>query len=312
MSEIPLCYSRELSTASSQCSDELSETDRLQRRISELNEQLEKREYKLAELVKVNNELQLRYEQLSESSQNQLLVKSNSPAASSGTVDTVTEEYTQRLSALEKRFQQSIRERDQLREQLKVARQELDTRIKRDVYDSELKEKDFVINELRLEGGKLSKEVLHHSNIIKKLRAKEKENDEIMRRQSDQIREQQDELDRMKRSVSAREDVERAQIEAVNQLALVKKKLESENGDLKSRLDDALQKLEALTVSFSATKQELVDQTKIANDLKQKSSSLETRFENQSEEMQKNLRSQKEVADLREKLKQVENGANTR
>lgn len=44
-------------------------------------------------------------------------------------------------------------------------------------------EKDEIIKELREEGEKLSKQQLQHSNIIKKLRVKEKENDALVKSQ---------------------------------------------------------------------------------------------------------------------------------
>lgn len=87
----------------------------------------------------------------------------------------VTEEYTQRLSALEKKFQQAIRDKDGLRKQLEQSRQEAAGRMSKTELESLIADKDEVIDELRAEGEKLSKQQLHHSNIIKKLRAKEKE-----------------------------------------------------------------------------------------------------------------------------------------
>jgi hypothetical protein len=49
--------------------------------------------------------------------------------------------------------------------------------------ESLVAEKDEIIRELREEGEKLSKQQLQHSNIIKKLRAKEKETDNTMKNQ---------------------------------------------------------------------------------------------------------------------------------
>lgn len=44
-----------------------------------------------------------------------------------------------------------------------------------------IKEKDEIIKELREEGEKLSKQQLHHSTIIKKLRSKEKDSDSLIK-----------------------------------------------------------------------------------------------------------------------------------
>ena len=50
--------------------------------------------------------------------------------------------------------------------------------------EKEIKEKNTLIDELRTEGEKLSKQQLSYSNIIKKLRSKEKENDALIKSQT--------------------------------------------------------------------------------------------------------------------------------
>ena len=92
----------------------------------------------------------------------------------------ITDEYTQRLSALERKFQQAIRERDSLRKSLEQVRQETSARLANAESSAE---KDVIITELREEGEKLSKQQLQHSNIIKKLRAKDKENEALIKSQ---------------------------------------------------------------------------------------------------------------------------------
>lgn len=65
-------------------------------------------------------------------------------------------------------------------EQLKV---EAATRLSSQELSTLNAEKDEIIKELREEGEKLSKQQLQHSNIIKKLRVKEKENDALVKSQ---------------------------------------------------------------------------------------------------------------------------------
>lgn len=89
----------------------------------------------------------------------------------------------QRLSALESKFQQTIRERDSLRKNLEHLKVEAATRMSSQEIFTLSAEKDEIIKELREEGEKLSKQQLQHSNIIKKLRAKEKENDALVKSQ---------------------------------------------------------------------------------------------------------------------------------
>lgn len=166
-------HTRELSEASSISDDShSSEIDRLLKRISDMTEILESRECKLidmnrrnADLQEQNNDLRLQLDSVI------------SKQLESVDVSQVTEEYTQRLSALEKKFQQAIREKDSLRKQLEQAKQDAATRMSKGELESLINEKDEIIKELREEGEKLSKQQLQHSNIIKKLRAKEKENE---------------------------------------------------------------------------------------------------------------------------------------
>lgn len=224
----------------------------------------------------------------------------------------VTEEYTQRLSALEKRFQQSIRERDHLRKQLDIAKAEIENRIEKDVFDKTVKEKEFMMAELRQEGESMSKQVLQHSNILKKLRAKEKENDIILKRQKEQIEEFSEEIERLKRSLSAKDEVERSQIEAVHKLSSEKRKLEKENYLYSSQLEDMTQKLETLQKSFDVLKLELNDKNVSYCEILKKTEEIE-KLENEK----KNYQSQheqlsKQIEEMREKLRQSDSGSSLR
>lgn len=98
-------------------------------------------------------------------------------------INQITDEYTQRLSALERKFQQAIRERDQLRKNLDQLKLEAASRLSSQEMSNINAEKDEIIKELREEGEKLSKQQLQHSNIIKKLRVKEKETDATIKSQ---------------------------------------------------------------------------------------------------------------------------------
>lgn len=104
-------------------------------------------------------------------------------AEQSQSINQITDEYTQRLSALERKFQQAIRERDSLRKNLEQLKVEAATRLSSQELSTLNAEKDEIIKELRDEGEKLSKQQLQHSNIIKKLRVKEKENDALIKSQ---------------------------------------------------------------------------------------------------------------------------------
>ncbi|KAK5642067.1 hypothetical protein RI129_008234 [Pyrocoelia pectoralis] len=295
-------HNRELSEASSISDDShSSEIDRLIKRMSEMTEILELREAKLidfnrrnAELQEINNNLQHQLDSI--------LTKQ----VDSVDLSQVTEEYTQRLSALEKKFQQAIRDKDILRKQLEESKQEAATRMSKTELESLLLEKDEVINELRGEGEKLSKQQLQHSNIIKKLRAKEKEQETTIKNLRDNVEDLTSETDRLKRSLVAKEDVERSQIEAVHQLTSKTKKLEYEVVQLQGQYDDICQKHETVKTSLDAAKKELIDKNKTTSELyarEQMLQSLENEkrmTESQNEEIINQLE------DLRFKLRQAD------
>ncbi|CAD7090036.1 unnamed protein product [Hermetia illucens] len=299
-------HNRELSEVSIQSDDSQlsshSETDKLLRRITELNEVIEAREIRLMELGRENAQLHEKnaeYQAMLDAKQ-----KRNDHLDA--------EEYTQRLSALEKKFQMSIRERDALRDQLKAARNELSTKIPKDNLDKVVSEKDFMIEELRTEGEKLSKQVLQHSNIIKKLRAKEKESDTQLKRNREQIEELNEEVERLKKSLTAKDEVERSQIEAVHKLSSEKRKLEKENQSMKSQIEDLTSRLDTLQVSFDAAKKELSDKQQAHSELTRKTEALANLESEKKLTQTQNDEIRSQLDDLREKLRIAETGNSMR
>ncbi|KAJ8940269.1 hypothetical protein NQ314_010763 [Rhamnusium bicolor] len=151
-------HTRELSEASSISDDShSSEIDRLLKRLSEMTDILESRESKLidinrrnAELQDMNNSLKLQLD---------LVITKQLESAD---LSQVTEEYTQRLSALEKNFNRLLEKKDTLRKQLEQAKQEAATRMSKGELEALITEKEDVIKELREEGEKLSKQQLQH------------------------------------------------------------------------------------------------------------------------------------------------------
>ncbi|XP_055536207.1 TATA element modulatory factor [Wyeomyia smithii] len=291
-------HNRELSEVSVQSvnSDDLSETDKLMRRIAEVSDILEQRELRLLELGRQNAELHEQNCQLTAQ------LEQKQKCAESCESD----EYTQRLSALEKKFQQAIRVRESFKKQLEVARTEAQGKISQLEVNKIVDEKNIMIEELKKEGEKFSKEVLIHSNIIKKLRLKERESESLIKKLKEDIGDLRDETERLKRSLSAKEEVERSQIDAVHKLSSEKRKLEKDNGSLKSQLDDQTQKLETLKKSFDFARKELTEKTEAYQDLVRKSSLLST-METEHGNMQRlNEQITTELDDLREKLRTAE------
>ncbi|KYQ53286.1 TATA element modulatory factor [Trachymyrmex zeteki] len=250
-------HSRELSEISVGSDETNMEIEKLLKRIQEMTEILEARESKLIDVSRINMELH---------EQNTNLMKQlenfEKHAEQNQNINQITDEYTQRLSALERKFQQAIRERDQLRKNLDQLKLEAASRLSSQEMSSINAEKDEIIKELREEGEKLSKQQLQHSNIIKKLRVKEKETDATIKSQKEQIEEQNTELERLKRSLHAKEEVERSQIEAVHTLTAKTKKQEKEILTLQEKLDNTVHKMEAFKKSLDAAKADLTETKK--------------------------------------------------
>lgn len=175
---------------------------------------------------------------------------------------------------------QAIREKDNLRKQLDQAKLDVATRLSKNELESAVAEKDETIKELREEGEKLSKQQLHHSNIIKKLRTKEKEHETTIRHLKETNESLNTEMDRLKKSLNAKETMERNQIEAVHNLTIRNKKMEGELAKVNCQLDDMTQKYETVKKSLDAAKKELTDATKTIADYKARQLSLE-RLENE-------------------------------
>ncbi|KFB42000.1 hypothetical protein ZHAS_00009576 [Anopheles sinensis] len=275
-----------------------TESERLMRRLAEVSETLEQREYRLVQLGRQNAELQEQNTALL------LQLETKMARAAEGTSD--SEGYTQRLSALERKFQQAIREKEVLKRQLQTLRAEEEQKVTRREVDKVLAERDFMIGELQKEGESLSKQVLQHSNIIKKLRAKEKESDTLIRKQRDEISELVEEAERLKRSLSAKEEVERSQIDAVHKLSFEKQKLERDCSQLKSNLDDHAQRLETLRKSFDCARKELTEQADAYRELQQRFAKLQGIETEHGKAQKASEQMVMQLEELREQLRRTE------
>lgn len=296
-------HSRELSEVSvlSLASDESpgtpAELEKLLKRVTELSEVLEQREYKMVQMGRTNAELVETNNRLTQELDG---IKKN---RNSLDMTNVQEEYTQRLSALEKKFQQSIRENSVLKKKSESMKAEMDSKVSREDHEKSISEKDFVIDALKTEGEKLSKQILQHSNIIKKLRAKLKENEETLKRQENQISELTEENQKFKKTLTAKDEIEKSQSEGINKLTMDKRKIDKENQHLKSQNDDLQQKLLAVQTSYEALKRELSD----------KSSEMVQNLEGEKEKACNESRQlTKELSDLRQKIRDLESAATSR
>lgn len=267
------------------------EIEKLLKHISELNSLVEARELQLLQFERQNTELHVRNNEL------QALVNCNNIQS--------CEEYTKRVSSLEKKFQNCIRERDSLREKIK----DLESKVPKSDLNDALAESQNMVTELQLEGEKLAKEILQQSNIIKKLRAKEKTSDNQLKALKDQLSLTHDEVERLKKTLSVKEDVERTQIEAVHKMTSENQRLSNENAQLRSKLDDTQQKLNTLQRSFDAVKAELQQRSKQHCDLSRTAENVQAVEKQKAQAKAENQELQKQLQELREKIKSTEQQA---
>lgn len=291
---------RDLSEAStyslhSESGSDGSEYEKLAQRVAELTEVVENRECKLVQLGRENAQL---HEQNAE-----LNGKLDALKMQIDSQGMNTDDYSQRMSALERKFQQTLRERDTLRIELKSIQANFSKSISKEDIDKIVMEKDTMIDELKTEGVKLSKQILQHSTITKKLRVKEKETDIQLKKQTEQFIFLEAELERVKKSLSAKEEVEKSQIQAIHKLTSEKQKLVKEVAQLKSDLDDATQRLNTVQTSFDAARKELNEKQQEQYSLEKKAKNLVTLQTEQQTLQQQNQQLTAEIESLREKMK---------
>ncbi|NXF91573.1 TMF1 factor, partial [Eubucco bourcierii] len=170
--------------------EEDTEKQELKKMIDSLTEKLEKREIQLLSSSKDKARLEEAYDNLKDE---MFRMKEESSSLSS-----LKEEFAQRIADAEKKLQVACKERDAAKKEVKTVKEELATRLNTNETAELLKEKEEQIKGLMEEGEKLSKQQLHNSNIIKKLRAKEKERENTNTQQNKKIKELEEELKHLK------------------------------------------------------------------------------------------------------------------
>ncbi|KAL1450868.1 hypothetical protein WDU94_003182, partial [Cyamophila willieti] len=201
--------------APSETSSEDTETDKLQKKISEMTEILEARELKLLTLSKQHGDLNDTNSNLK--MENDHMIRMN-------------QEFTQRLATLEKQYQQAMKEKENLRRQVEA------TKLAASKQHSD-EDKDEIIAQLRSEGAALSKQQLALTTSLRKLRASEKETNKSLDTLRGDLDQRTSDLERLQKLVQAKEEVERTQIEAVNQLTKTNSRLERDVTSLQHQLD---------------------------------------------------------------------------
>lgn len=229
--------------------------DSMLKRMTEIEEVLNQREKQILELSRENIKLQ----EINDSLLNELNQVKEAYSNESRGVSGLTQEFTQRLADLDTKLQNVTKEREKLFQDLETAKHEAACRLSVKETEKILQDRDQQIKELLQEGEKLSKQQLQQSNIIKKLRVKEKENDGIIKSQKETLESQAKELDRLRKSLNAKDEQEKIHIEIIRQLKSTVQKQETEVSILKSDLEDAHEKVLSLNKALQASSKEMAE-----------------------------------------------------
>lgn len=174
-------------------------------------------------------------------------------------VQSLKDEFTQRIADAERKAQLACKERDIAKKEIKGLREELSTRLNSTNTMEIIKEKEEQIRGLLEEGEKLSKQQLQHSNIIKKLRAKEKESDTRLIKQEKKIKELGEELKLLQQVLDEKEEVEKQHRENIKKLNAVVERHEKEISRLQTDSDELLEKNRSLQAALDNAYKELAE-----------------------------------------------------
>ncbi|XP_014661527.1 PREDICTED: TATA element modulatory factor-like [Priapulus caudatus] len=231
------------------------QVERLLKKLAESMEVLQAREAQLLQYSKEN----VAVRETNNILRNQIAQQEQEYAAENTDLNTLTVEFTARISEAEKRLKTVTRERDALKRQLRVAQEEVSSRMNMAETTQLLKEKEEQILGLMEEGKKLSKQQLQQSNIIKRLRVKEKENEAIITKQREKLEEQTEEVERLHRVLEAREAMEKNHLEAIKQLDATLQKKEKELQRICGDLEGAQEKMGGMQAALDNSYRELAE-----------------------------------------------------
>ncbi|XP_026713020.1 TATA element modulatory factor [Athene cunicularia] len=231
--------------------EEDTEKQELKKMIDSLTEKLEKREIQLLSTSKEKARLEEAYDNLKDE---MFRMKEESSSLSS-----LKEEFAQRIADAEKKLQLACKERDAAKKEVKTIKEELATRLNTNETAELLKEKEEQIKGLMEEGEKLSKQQLHNSNIIKKLRAKEKERENTNTKQNKKIKELEEELQHLKQVLDGKEDLEKQHRDSIKQLNSVVERQEKDLAKLQAEVEDLEERNRSVQAALDSAYKELAD-----------------------------------------------------
>uniref|UniRef100_A0A8C1UV13 TATA element modulatory factor 1 n=1 Tax=Cyprinus carpio TaxID=7962 RepID=A0A8C1UV13_CYPCA len=177
----------------------------------------------------------------------------------SSSVHSLKDEFTQRIAEAERKAQLACKERDIAKKEINGLREELASRLNSNETLELIKEKEEQIRELLEEGEKLSKQQLQHSNIIKKLRVKERESDSQITKQTKKLKEQEEELKHLQQVLDSKEEVEKQHRENIKKLNAVVERQEKELSKLQTSSEELQEKNRSLQAALDSSYKELAE-----------------------------------------------------
>ncbi|XP_003973507.1 TATA element modulatory factor [Takifugu rubripes] len=223
----------------------------LQKVIDELSSRLEQRETQLLTVSKDKAKLEEECDNLKD----EIL----SLKAESSTVQSLKDEFTQRIADTERKAQLACKERDIAKKEIKGLREELSTRLNANDTMEIIREKEEQIRGLLEEGEKLSKQQLQHSNIIKKLRVKEKESDNRITKQQKKIKDLEEELSQLQQVLDGKEEVEKQHRENIKKLNSMVERQEKELSRLQTDTEELQENNRSLQSALDTSYKELAE-----------------------------------------------------
>ncbi|XP_077869748.1 TATA element modulatory factor-like, partial [Saccoglossus kowalevskii] len=236
-------------------SDKSQECNRLHEKLAEMAEVLLARENQILNLSKQKMAL----EEDNTIVRNQLQQSEAAREAELEDLNTVSEEFTDRLSNMERKLQLTQKERDTLKREIQIAQQQLVAKSQDDELTLLLAEKDEQIQGLMEEGEKLSKLQLQNSNIIKKLRVKEKESDNLIKSLKKQLDTAETELDHLREVLDGKEDIDKQQKDSIAKLNAAVEKQEKQINSFNSEMEDTREKIRSTQSALDASYKEIAE-----------------------------------------------------
>uniref|UniRef100_A0A3B1KDN8 TATA element modulatory factor 1 n=1 Tax=Astyanax mexicanus TaxID=7994 RepID=A0A3B1KDN8_ASTMX len=219
--------------------------------ISELTSRLEKRE---AQLLTVSKD-KARLEEECDNLKDEVI----SLKEETSSVQSLKDEFTQRIAEAERKAQLACKERDIAKKEIKGLREDLSTRFNSSETLELIKDKEEQIRGLLEEGEKLSKQQLQHSNIIKKLRVKEKDSDTKITKQSKKLKEQEEELKQLQQVLDGKEELEKQHRENIKKLNSVVERQEKDLSRVQTQNEELQEKNRSLQATLDSCYKELAE-----------------------------------------------------